>query len=275
MMELGKYQELEIKKAVGFGVYLGDESGERVLLPAKQVPDGAGAGDKITVFIYRDSNDRIIATTNKPLITLGETALLKVKDVTPVGAFLDWGFEKDLLLPFKEQTKKVKPGDEIAAALYIDKSNRLCGTMKIYDYLDTASGYRKDDEVSGIIYDINTEYGAFAAVDLKYHGMIPKSEMHGSISVGDKINARVTEVRADGKLNLSLRKKSYIQMNDDAEMIIDIINKLGGALPYTDKAAPEVIERDFGLSKNAFKRGIGKLLKEGRVVIGDNAITVK
>lgn len=275
MIQLGKYQELEVKKTVDFGVYLGTDGDERVLLPARQAPDGAKAGDKIQVFIYRDSKDRLIATTNHPKLTLGDIALLQVKETTRVGAFLDWGLEKDLLLPFKEQTRKVEPGDNALIALYTDKSNRLCGTMKIYDYLKPADCYKKDDEVCGIVYEINPQYGAFVAVDLKYHGMIPKKDLHGNVSVGDNVHARVTDIRDDGKLNLNIRKKSYLQMEDDAEIIMEVIAGLGGELPYTDKASPEIIERDFGMSKAAFKRAIGKLLKENRVIIGKNAIKIQ
>ncbi len=153
MLELGKKQFLQVIKKVDFGVYLAEnenaEKSEQVLLPAKQVPADTSVGDKIPVFLYKDSSDRPIATVNKPLITLGKTAVLKVKEVGRIGAFLDWGLEKDLLLPFREQTGKVKPGDEVLVALYLDKSQRLCATMKVYHYLVADSEYEKGDEVEG------------------------------------------------------------------------------------------------------------------------------
>lgn len=272
MIKLGEFQELEIKKKVDFGAYLGDEGEETVLIPAKQLPDEAAVGDRLRAFIYRDSKDRLIATTNEPAVTLGCVAVMRVKEVTAVGAFLDWGLEKDLLLPFKEQTRNVTEGEEVAAALYIDKSSRLCATMKIYDYLRPAENYKKNDEASGVVYELNPRYGAFVAVDLKYNGMIPQREIHQTLREGDNVSVRVTEVRDDGKLNLSLRKKAYLQISDDAETISDIICEMGGTLPYTDKASPEVIERDFGMSKAAFKRGIGKLLKERKIIIDDKTI---
>ena len=169
MLKLGEKQTLEIMKKVEFGVYLKhpeDATGEeRVLLPVKQVPSGAGIGDKVEVFLYKDSKDRLIATTKTPLLVMNEVKVLKVAQVGKMGAFLDWGLEKDLLLPFKEQTTPLKAGDECVAALYIDKSNRLCATMKVYHYLRTDSPYRKDDKVEVIVYEIIDNFGVFVAVD--------------------------------------------------------------------------------------------------------------
>ena len=147
MIQLGKRQELKVVKRVEFGVYLADTDNaeERVLLPGKEVPEGTQIGDVISVFIYRDSKDRLISTTREPLISVGQTALLRVTDVGKYGAFLDWNLEKDLLLPFKEQTTQLKPGDKCLVALYIDKSNRLCTTMKVYRYLRTDSPYQKNE----------------------------------------------------------------------------------------------------------------------------------
>ena len=158
-MELGKKQMLTVVKVVDFGVYLGDDR-EKVLLPKKQVPAGIEPGDPIEVFLYKDSSDRLIATVNEPKLTLGESAILKVAQVGKFGAFLDWGLEKDLFLPFKEQTYKVKPGDECLVGLYIDKSQRLCATMKVYEYLTSDSPYQKDDQVEGIVYEVSDNFGA-------------------------------------------------------------------------------------------------------------------
>lgn len=209
MIRLGEIQTLQVVKKVEFGVYLGDghNKEERVLLPKKQVPEGTQTGDEMEVFVYRDSKDRLIATTNMPKITLGGVSRLKVAQVGKIGAFLDWGLEKDLLLPFKEQTKRVSAGEECLAALYIDKSNRLCATMNVYPYLDTDSPYGKDDRVTGEVYEISRNFGAFVAVDDRYSALIPKQELYGAVEVGDTVNARVTEVKEDGKLNLSIREK--------------------------------------------------------------------
>ena len=271
MIELGKTQCLNIVKVTDFGVYLGTEE-DKVLLPKKQVPDDVEVGDALTVFVYRDSSDRLIATTNKPKIQLGELKRLKVSQVTGIGAFLDWGLEKDLFLPYKEQTTQVRPGERYLIALYIDKSSRLCGTMNVYDYLEDNPPYVKDDQVSGIVYNYNERFGAFVAVDNKYHGMLLKRELHRNVQIGEQIEARVINVRKDGKMDLSLQKKAYLQMEDDAKKIYEIIEAMGGELPYTDKAKPEVIKNDFNMSKNEFKRGIGRLLKERKVSIGVNSI---
>ena len=274
MIELGKMQTLTIVKKVDSGVYLADEKmpAEKVLLPVRQVPKGAGMGDKVEVFIYRDSKDRLIATTNKPKLTLGQVARLKVAQTGRIGAFLDWGLEKDLLLPFKEQTRQLKEGEECLAALYIDKSSRLCATMKIYPYLQLDSPYQKDDRVSGIIYEISENFGAFVAVDDRYSGLIPKREMYGDIRIGNHVTARVTEVKADGKLNLSIREKAYLQIEQDAEKILGLLTRYNGVLPFNDKASPEVIKRETGMSKNEFKRAVGHLLKEKKIQIKESEI---
>ncbi len=163
MIELGKYQILKVVRKSTIGVYLGDER-EQVLLPKKQVPQDISVGDSIKVFIYRDSEDRLISTVNQPLLTLGEVAMLTVKDVSKNRAYLDWGLEKDLFLPYKEQTTQVRPGERYLIALYIDKSSRLCGTMNVYDYLEDNPPYVKDDQVSGIVYNYNERFGAFVDI---------------------------------------------------------------------------------------------------------------
>ena len=273
-MELGKKQMLTVVKVVDFGVYLGDDR-EKVLLPKKQVPAGIEPGDPIEVFLYKDSSDRLIATVNEPKLTLGESAILKVAQVGKFGAFLDWGLEKDLFLPFKEQTYKVKPGDECLVGLYIDKSQRLCATMKVYEYLTSDSPYQKDDQVEGIVYEVSDNFGAFVAVDGKFSALVPKREAPKSLRPGMKIHARVTEVKPDGKLNLSVREKAFIQMDVDAEKILKDMNSRGGGYPFTDKADAETIKRETGLSRNAFKRAVGRLLKAGKIEITPDGIRAK
>lgn len=277
MIKLGETQELVIVKKVEFGVYLADEKDdsnpqEKVLLPGKEVPDGAKQGEKISVFIYRDSKDRLIATTRKPELSVGELAVLKVKEVGKIGAFLGWTLEKDLLLPFKEQTTKVTPGKEYLVALYIDKSGRLCTTMKVEPYLKTDSPYRKDDQVEGVVYEVNEKYGVFVAVDHCYQALIPRKEPASGVKVGDRIKARVAEVLADGKLTLSLREKAYIQINTDAEKILKMLEEEGGRIPFNDKADPEYIREATGMSKNEFKRAVGNLYKQRLIVIEPDGI---
>lgn len=278
MIELGVKQTLYIDHITSFGVYLCEEKNQGkkkedcVLLPAKQVPEGKQKGDGVEVFIYKDSKDRIIATTQVPKITLGELAVLEVVDVTKIGAFLDWGLEKDLLLPFSEQTVKVKTGDMYLVGLYIDKSDRLCATMKVYDFLRTDSPYKAGDSVEGIVFEINPEYGVFVAVDGRYNAMIPKHEIVRKLQIGEKIKGRVIALREDGKLNLSIREKGYIQMDIDSSKIMEKLSANKGFLPYHDKSAPEDIRKEFGMSKNEFKRAIGRLYKAHRIEITDKGI---
>ena len=268
-MRLGEKQVLTVVKIVDFGVYLGSDE-ERVLLPKKQVPEGIEVGDPVEVFLYKDSSDRMIATTKEPKITLGELAVLEVADVGRIGAFLDWGLEKDLLLPFKEQTVKGEKGDRCLVSLYVDKSGRLCATMKVYPLLRTDSPYKKNDMVRGTVYENSREFGVFVAVDDRYSALIPRREVYGRMFIGQQVEARVTDVKADGKLDLSVRGRIPEQMDEDARVIMERISKNGGFLPFTDKADPERIKAEFGMSKAAFKRAVGRLLKQGRITIDEN-----
>jgi len=279
MIRLAEKQTLTVVKKVEFGVYLAESKEasveEKVLLPIKQVPENTSVGDEIEVFIYKDSKDRMIATIKEPLIVKGQTAVLKVVQINRVGAFLYWGLEKDLFLPFKEQTRPVQVGDECVVALYIDKSGRLCATMKVYPYLRTDSPYGKDDKVTGIVYEISDNFGAFVAVDNCFSALIAKKEMTTKLCVGDVVTARVASVKKEGKLDLSLREKAYIQMNIDAEKVAKKLQEGNGILPFTDKASPELIKAEMDMSKNEFKRAVGNLLKAGKIEIGESEIRWK
>ena len=277
LIALGKKQPLTIVKTVDFGVYLAESeeaaaAGEKVLLPARQVPETAKKGDCINVFIYKDSQDRPIATTKQPLLELGQIALLRVVSVGKIGAFLDWGLEKDLFLPFKEQTRKVREGEECLVSLYIDKSDRLCATMKIYHNLRTDSPYKEGDTVKGRVYEISDNFGVFLAVDDMYSALIPKKEAQGRYKPGDEVTVRVVKVRDDGKLTVSPHQKAYLQMDVDAANIMQVLEEFAGVLPFDDKVSPEVIKREFGISKAAFKRAVGRLLKEEKIAIRDGRI---
>lgn len=273
-MELGKTLKLKVVKKTDFGIYLGTEY-DKVLLPKNEVPQGTELGDTVEVFICRDSKDRLIATIHKPVAEVGETAYVEVKEITKFGAFLDWGLGKDLFLPYKEQTTNIKAGDKILVGIYTDKSDRLCATMKVYNYLSCNSTYQEEDIVKGVVYNYNPNYGAFVAVNNKYHGLIQTKELTMKVHVGMKVEARVKSVRPDGKLDLALRKKSYLQIEEDAEKILQFMKENGGKIDYTDKASPEVIKRDFNMSKSEFKRAIGRLLKEHQVIIGENNIFIE
>ncbi len=276
MIQLGKKQKLQVLKKVDFGVYLGEsmqtDVKEKVLLPIKQVPEQTKEGDILEVFIYKDSMDRMIATVREPDLQVGETAVLKVVQTSRIGAFLDWGLEKDLLLPFREQTMRVKEGQECLVALYIDKSDRLCATMKVYPYLSLRTPYGMNDEVQGRVYEISERFGVFVAVDDHYCAMVPKREAQGKFRIGEVRKFRVTEVKEDGKMNLSAHQKAYLQIGEDAKLVRKVIDEFAGVLPFDDKVSPQVIEREFGLSKNAFKRAVGHMLKNGEIEIRDGRI---
>ena len=277
MLKIGETQTLIIEKQVPFGVYLAEEGGEeRVLLPKLQVPAGAAVGDKVEVFLYRDSEDRMIATCRRPKLQLGQVGWLDVVQVARIGAFLDWGLDKDLLLPFREQPRaRVREGQEVLVAVYLDKSGRLCATMNVYPYLRTDSPYTAGDQVTGTVYETSRNFGAFVAVDSIYSALIPKKELVRDIRIGETVSARVTAVKADGKLDLSIREKGYLQMDTDMARILARLQAEGGTLTLSDKSSPEEIREQMGMSKNEFKRAIGHLYKEGKIVIEKDRITMK
>ena len=274
-IELGKYQELIVTKKTDFGVFLNTPTGEdsqKILLPKAQVPAGTDLKDVLKVFVYKDSKDRPIATTLEPDLTLGNVARLYVTQVTPIGAFLEWGLTKDLFLPFKEQLYKVQEGDAVLVTLYIDKSERLCASMHVYDALRNDSNYQKDDEVSGRVYEISENFGVFVAVDDMYSALLPKKEVFETYRINQPIYARVAQVMEDGRLTLSVKKKIPEQMNEDADFMYRGLEQEGGFLPFHDKSAPEAIKNRFHMSKNAFKRGIGHLMKKGLITIANDGI---
>lgn len=279
MFRLGEEQELKVHEIVDFGLYLVEEGDDKtkVLLPKSQCPEGVKAGDVLTVFLYKDSEDRLIATRKQPKLKLHEVGFLKVAQVTRTGAFLDWGLDKDLLLPFKEQPRDHHPaeGESVLAAVYIDKSERLCATMNVYPYLKSGSSYEAGDTVQGIAYETSDNFGVFVAVDGIYSARIPKNELVRPVEIGEEVTARVGRVMKDGRLELSLRAKAAEQMVKDAEVVLARIEKMGGKLPFTDKAPAEVIKAEMNMSKNEFKRAVGNLLKNGRIEIGENSISLR
>ncbi len=275
MIELGRIQTLEIIRKTQIGLYLNSKNDKGhidILLPKSQVPDDVEIGDEIEVFVYKDSEDRMISTVRKPKLTLGELAILKVVETTSIGAFLDWGLEKDLFLPFREQVGKVTKDNSYLVGLYIDSSNRLCATMNIYNILSSETPFKENDRVRGTIYGISKEAGAFVAVDNKYHGLIPNKELYGSFAQGDNVEVRIKKVRSDGKLELSLRKEAYNEIESDAQKIMERLKLGGGMLLINDNSSPELIKSELNMSKGAFKRAVGRLLKEGAIIITNDGI---
>ena len=303
-MKLGTWNILRIDRIKDVGAYLTDGKGlegnpevEDVLLPTKQIPEGLEIGDNIEVFLYRDSEDRVIATTITPYIELGEIKRLKVKSVSDIGAFLDWGLSRDLFLPFKEQTVKVVQERSYPVRLYIDKTNRLAASMKIADALkigdEVTQLFKKGDHVKGVVYNVKKDFGAFVAIktpvasvgdegdytndkeEYVASGLIHASEIFENLYVGDEVTCRIVKVREDGKIDLAMRDEIPQQMEKDAQMVLDIIKSYGGRLPFNDKADAGLIKKEFGISKNAFKRAVGRLLKNDKIVINSDSIELK
>lgn len=275
MIELGKIQKLVIVRSTQNGMYINsieNKDKDAILLPNNQVIQGTSIGDEVEVFVYKDSEDRIIATIKKPKLTIGELATLRVVETTKIGAFLDWGLEKDLFLPFSEQIGTVKKSSTYLVGMYIDNSNRLCATMNIYSLLNSESPYKQNDRVKGTVYSISKGMGVFVAVDNKYQGLIPNKELYGSYAEGDIVEARINRVRQDGKLELSLRKEAYNEIEDDAQKIMERLKLNGGTLLINDSSTPERIKAELNISKAAFKRAVGRLLKEGAIEITDVGI---
>lgn len=278
MIQIGKFQTLKIFNITSIGAYLDAGTGVRhdnILLPVKQLQEDAKVGDELEVFIYRDSEERLIATIRRPLAQLGDLAYLKVQAKTKIGAFLDWGLERGLFLPFKEQKYPIEVGKGYLVKVYLDKSQRLSATTQIYEYLKAETPYQKNDKVVGTVYSVNPEIGAFVAVDNQYLGLIPVNEYFTDFKEGDQVEARVIRVRDDGKLDLSPRDLSYIQVNSDTEKILEGIRNHEGFLALNDKSSPLEIESRLNMSKAAFKRAVGRLLKEKKVIQTETGLKEK
>lgn len=276
MIKLGEMQELEVAKIVNIGAYLQSEDKEktedRVLLPIKQVPAGTKVGDKINVFVYRDSDDKIIATVKKPKITLGEIATLKVVEMSRIGAFLNWGLEKDLFLPFKEQIGDIRLNGEYMVGLYIDKSDRLCATMNLFKVLRTDSPYKVNDIVKGTVFSLKRGLGAMVAVDNKYLGLIHEGEIIKPLHSGQSVEVRVSNIKEDGKLDLSLKDAPRLQIDKDGEKILKVLIRNKGSLPLNDDSSPEEVNKILGMSKSSFKKASGRLMKRRLIIMTKNGI---
>lgn len=279
MIEIGKLQKLrvaDIAKAVYFLEELdGGKSYEKVIIEKKDVDRNLEKGEVLEVFVYVDSKDRLAGSFKTPLAQVGEVAYLKVVEVTKIGAFLDIGIEKDLFLPFKEQKFKVQEGKKYLVVPYVDKTGRLACTTYISKHLSTKSPYKAGDKVKCTAIGVNKDIGVFVAVDNKYEGLISKNEYFSNIKNGDQIEARVISVKPDGKLDLSPREVAHKQMDADAELILKEIDREDGYLELNDKSSPKEIKEVLGMSKSAFKRSVGRLLKQGRVEFYENGIVRK
>lgn len=278
MIEIGKVNKLQIKRFTSVGIYLNeigaDDKETDILLPKSQIPKQVNTGDELEVFVYRDSGDRKIATVNRPTLQVGEMGFLPVVSKTKIGYFMDWGLEKDVLLPFAEAIGHLEKGRNYLVHLYLDKSNRVCASMRIKERLLPNDRFVENDMVKGVIYTINRDFGAFVALEQKYDAMLPKDEMFGIFEIGDELDFRVKRIREDGKIDLSLRDRGHLQMSKDEETIFKKLQENDGFLPLNDSSDPEVIRKVLNMSKAGFKRAAGGLYRQRMILIQDDGITL-
>jgi len=273
MAEIGKINHMYVVKEVDFGIYLdGGDLGE-ILMPKRYVPEGTQPEDMIDAFIYLDSEDRLVATTEKPLAMVEEFALLQVVSVTPVGAFLNWGLPKDLFVPFREQRQPMEEGRKYLVYVYLDiNSKRIAASSKIENYLDNIPvDYDENEEVDLIIVN-QTDLGFNAIIDNSHLGILYKNEVFQPLNPGDKIVGYIKKIRTDGKIDLRLQKIGYEKISEFADIIIAEIQKNDGFLPLNDKSSPDEIYQTFHISKKNFKTAIGALYKHRMVELEENGI---
>lgn len=272
MAEIGKINELTVVKKVDFGVYLdGGDLGE-VLMPHRYVPRNCRVGDVLEVFIYLDSEDRLIATTERPYAMVGEIALLKVLSITPVGAFLDWGLPKDILAPYSEQKPKMQEGNSYIVRVYLDNSNRIAASSKLDKYLDReTSGLKEGQEVELFICN-RTEIGYKAIINNAHWGVLHFNDVFQPLKRGQKVRGFIRKIRSDNKVDLSLHKPGYEKVDEVANTIITALQCHGGFIPVTDKSPPEKIYSLFQISKKTYKKAVGSLYKKRILTIEDDGI---
>ncbi|MBU8893524.1 MAG: GntR family transcriptional regulator [Bacteroidales bacterium] len=273
-MEIGKINKLKIVRATDNGLYLEDVENNEVLLPNAYVTDDLKIDNDIEVFVYKDSEDRIVATTLKPYVQFEEFAYLKVKEVNDYGAFIDWGLPKDLMVPFAEQNEKMEEGKWYLIFLLEDEqTERLIGSAKVKDFVFFKDiDVKEGDEVDLLLYDM-TDLGMNAIVNNLYKGLIFKSDIHKAIKPGDRIKGYVKEVREDGKIDILLEQPGYKHsIDNNSEIILSALKDNNRFLNLTDKSTPEEIKQILGLSKKAFKKGLGNLYKQKLVELNNEGI---
>ena len=274
MIQIGKYNTLKITRTLDFGVIVEGEPYGEILVPRKYVEPEWEIGQEVSVFVYTDSEDRLVATTEQPLIQAGGFAVLRVKQVTKVGAFLECGLAKDLLVPYREQHHRLQAGEKVVAYAYVDpQSRRLVASTKVDGFLSTqgAERYRPKDRVKIIVYQ-RTDLGYKFIVDQKYKGMVYADEVFSPLGYGDRLSAYVDCVRPDGKLDIVLQKTGYNKVVDFSEHLAEYIRSNGGFIPFTDNTDPERIYRVFGVSKKTFKKAVGDLYRKQWIVIEENGL---
>ena len=273
MAEIGVYNNLRVIKEVDFGVYLDGGEHEEILLPRRYVPEDCKVDDIIKVFVYLDSEDRFIATTETPYAIVGDFALLKVVAVESVGAFLDWGLLKDLLVPFGEQSPTMEKDKSYIVRIYVDKqSNRIAATTRLDRYLDNTPGnFHAAQEVELLICN-QTDIGYKAIINGTHWGVLYSNEVFQPLKSGQKIKGYIKKVREDNKIDLSLHKPGYERVDDITDTILNVLKEQGGFISVTDKSSPETINKLFGVSKKTYKKAIGAIYRKKLITIEDDGI---
>lgn len=273
MVSVGRFNELTVKKSVDFGFYLDAEQLGEILLPKKYAPKDLSINDKINVFIYFDSEDRPIATTQIPFTQVGEYACLKIVSVAPFGAFADWGLLKDLLIPENEQNEKIKTGKSYVVYTYIDKmTGRIVATTKFERNLDkTEPNYQNNQKVDLLVYR-KTDLGYKAIIDEAHTGVLYFNELLEDLTIGQRLTGYVKKVRDDGKIDLSVQKMGYEKIDEISQKILDVLKSKGGKIAVSDKSSPEEIFKLFKESKKTYKKAVGNLYKHKYIIIGDGFI---
>ena len=273
MAKIGVLNNLRVVKEVDFGVYLDGGEHEEILLPRRYVPENCKVDDNIEVFIYLDSEDRFIATTERPYAMVGDFALLKVVSVDSVGVFLDWGLLKDLMVPFREQSPNMEKGKSYIVRVYVDKkSNRIAATTRLDRYLDNEPGnFHIGQEVELLICN-QTDIGYKAIINGTHWGVLYSNEVFQPLRRGQKTEGFIKKVRDDNKIDLSLHKTGYEKVDDVTETILTVLKKKGGFLSVTDKSSPETIYKLFGVSKKTYKKAIGAVYKKKLITIENDGI---
>jgi len=274
MAILGKRNLLTIVRSSTPGLYLDGGALGEIVLPGRYIPAGAVVGGKVDVFVYRDSEDRLVATTEQPLATVGELAYLRVAGINPrVGVFLDWGLEKDLLLPMREMDGPVNPGDKVVVMVVLDeRTNRLIASARFNRHLDQKPPHYHEGESVRLMVASKSPLGFNLVVNNAHRGLIYHTEITGKLHVGDLVQGYVRAIRPDGKLDLALGQAGHRRIGPMSEQVLAILTEKGGKLPYHDNSIPEEIRDVFGMSKKAFKQAIGALFKERRIVIEPDGI---
>jgi hypothetical protein len=274
LLKIGDYNELKVIKKVDFGFYLDSGENYSILLPEKYAPLDLKIDDNIEVFIYKDSEDRLIATTLKPLAKAGEFACLTVADVNASGIFLDWGLEKNLLLPYSESERELKPGHKCVVYVMLDKvSKRIIATAKFDKYIEKKDIFLREGQQAGLMICRFTPNGALAIIDNKYAGIIYESEIYEKLNIGSRMSGYVKKIRPDNKIDLTLRRSATDEIEAAKAKIMAMLSKNNGTLKLNDKSPPEFIKQKLQMSKLTFKKAIGGLYKERKIIIGDHEIS--